>query len=595
MNIDATNLHDMSNALRATALRALLCAKSGHIGIALGAADIVTMIYGVILNQEYDKFILSAGHGSALLYSVLKLSGYRIGDLDSFRRLGGLPGHPEFGIAGVSATTGPLGQGVANAVGMALAKKHSGTNGVVYCLCSDGDLMEGVAQEAIAFAGRYKLNNLVLLWDNNGTSIDGIAQTDINIPMRMRAAGWTVCAANGHDFNELYDAINTPSDSPLFIKCDTVIGLGSNVSGTSRAHGYDLPDREISSLIEQFDSKQGYELWKILSRQNHSNSHTNKYPNIPNVLLPDAQHFISTREMSGIYLEKLLQKNANIVIGSADLGHSTNVRVPGTIEITPDDFSGNYINYGVREHAMAAIMNGMAYCGTRAVGSTFLVFSDYMRGAMRLSALAQLPVVYVLTHDSIAVGQDGPTHQPIEQLAGLRLIPNMNVFRPCNMTEVAWSWRTALSETNRPSCIVLSRQKIMRVGGPVSGYIDAGAYVIYRPKMNRVRITIIATGSEVPLAVAVARRMKIGTQVVSMPSVSHFREMNSEYKRNMLRGRIIAIEAGATAPWFEFADDVIGLDEFGLTGPGDMVYREYGFDADAIVDAITVKMKNGRF
>jgi transketolase len=244
---------------------------------------------------------------------------------------------------------------------------------------------------------------------------------------------------------------------------------------------------------------------------------------------------------------------------------------------------------------MAAIMNGIAYSGIRAVGSTFLVFSDYMRGAMRMAALSHLPVIYVLTHDSIAVGQDGPTHQPIEQLSGLRLIPNMNVFRPCNMTEVAWAWRTALSETNRPSCIILSRQKIMRVGPPVSGYIDAGAYVVYKPKMNRVRITIIATGSEVPLAIAVARRIKIGTQVVSMPSVSHFREMNTEYKRNILRGRVIALEAAATAPWFEFADDVIGIDEFGLTGPGDMVYREYGFDADDIAAAISSKMKNVRF
>lgn len=594
MNIDAKNLHEMSDALRATALRVLKHAKSGHVGIALGAADIITMIYAVVLNPAQGRFVLSAGHGSALLYSVLKLAGYRVGDLDSFRRLGGLPGHPEFGIAGVSATTGPLGQGVANAVGMAIAEKHRGTNGRVYCLCSDGDLMEGVAQEAIAIAGRYKLDNLILLWDNNGVSIDGIAQTDLNIPMRMRAAGWNVRDVNGHDFDELYDAVSVPSELPLFIKCDTIIGIGSNIAGTSRAHGYDLSDAEIAMLIERFDSPRGYDLWNILSRDRPIWSRA-KYASVPNVLLPEVPQFVSTREMSGMYLEKLLQKGADIVIGSADLGYSTNVRVPGTVEITPNNFSGNYINYGVREHAMAAIMNGMAYSGIRAVGSTFLVFSDYMRGAMRLAALSHLPVVYVLTHDSIAVGQDGPTHQPVEQLPGLRMIPNMNVFRPCNMTEVAWAWRTALSETDRPSCIVLSRQKIMRVGGPISGYIDAGAYVVYRPKMNRIRITIIATGSEVPLAIAVARRMRIGVQVVSMPSVSRFRDMPPEYKKNILRGRVIALEAAAGAPWFEFADDVIGIDEFGLTGPGDMVYREYGFDADAIVAAITSKMKNVRF
>lgn len=594
MNIDAKNLHEMSNTLRAVALHTLRTAKSGHIGIVLGAADIVTMLYAVILNTSKDRFVLSAGHGSALLYSVLKLSGYRIGDLESFRKMDGLPGHPEFGIPGVSATTGPLGQGVANAVGMAIAEKHCGTNGRIYCLCSDGDLMEGVAQEAIAFAGRYKLDNLILLWDNNGVSIDGIAQTDLNIPMRMRAAGWSVRDVNGHDFDEIYDAITESTDSPLFVKCDTIIGFGANIAGTSRAHGYDLSDSEIVSLIEKFDSVHGHNLWDILAHE-HNNPPRVRYNSVSNAPMPDVPHFISTREMSGIYLAKILDKGADIIIGSADLGQSTNVHVPGTIDITQDDFSGNYINYGVREHAMAAIMNGMAYSGLRTVGSTFLVFSDYMRGAMRLAALAHLPVIYVLTHDSIAVGQDGPTHQPIEQISGLRLIPNMNVFRPCNMTEVAWSWRTALSEIDRPSCIILSRQKIMRVGAPVCGYIDAGGYIIYKPRMNRIRITIIATGSEVPLAIAVARRMKIGTQVVSMPSVSHFRAMTMEYKRNVLRGRVIALEAGASTPWFEFADDVIGIDEFGLTGPGDMVYREYGFDADAIACAITAKMKNVRF
>lgn len=592
MVIDSKNLTEMSNAVRATALRALRHAKSGHIGIALGAADIITMIYAVFLNPSRDRFVLSAGHGSALLYATLKLAGYRIGDLDSLRRLNGLPGHPEFGIDGVSATTGPLGQGVANAVGMAIAEKHLERNGKIYCLCSDGDLMEGVAQEAISFAGRYELNNLVLLWDNNGVSIDGAAQTDVNVTMRMRAAGWNVRIANGHDFDEIYDAISEPADGPIFVQCNTVLGLGSSVAGTHRAHGFEISDAEIALLIEDLDSARGRELWGMIARS-HCGLPKPKYSTAPNPLLPDVPHFISTREMSGLYLGKIIARAKNIICGSADLGQSTNVHVPGMVDITADDFSGNYINYGVREHAMAAIMNGMAYSGLRAVGSTFLVFSDYMRGAMRLSALSGLPVVYVLTHDSIAVGPDGPTHQPVEQLAGLRLIPNMNVFRPCNMTEVAWAWRTALSETDRPSCIVLSRQKILRTGLPVLGYVDAGGYVIYKPKMGRIRLTLVATGSEVPLAVAVARRIS-GAQVVSMPSVSHFREMDNEYKNSILRGRVIAIEAGATASWFEFADDVIGIDDFGLSGAGDMVYRECGFDADAIATAIRAKIKNVR-
>ncbi len=592
MVIDSKNLHEMSNAVRATALRALRHAKSGHVGIALGAADIITMIYAVFLNPSRDRFVLSAGHGSALLYATLKLAGYRIGDLDSLRRLNGLPGHPEFGIDGVSATTGPLGQGVANAVGMAIAEKHLERDGKIYCLCSDGDLMEGVAQEAISFAGRYELNNLVLLWDNNGVSIDGAAQTDVNVAMRMRAAGWNVRIANGHDFDEIYDAISEPADGPIFVQCNTVLGLGSSVAGTHRAHGFEISDAEIALLIEDLDSARGRELWGMIARS-HCGLPKPKYSTAPNPLLPDVPHFISTREMSGLYLGKIIARAKNIICGSADLGQSTNVHVPGMVDITADDFSGNYINYGVREHAMAAIMNGMAYSGLRAVGSTFLVFSDYMRGAMRLSALSGLPVVYVLTHDSIAVGPDGPTHQPVEQLAGLRLIPNMNVFRPCNMTEVAWAWRTALSETDRPSCIVLSRQKILRTGLPVLGYVDAGGYVIYKPKMGRIRLTLVATGSEVPLAVAVARRIS-GAQVVSMPSVSHFREMDNEYKNSILRGRVIAIEAGATASWFEFADDVIGIDDFGLSGAGDMVYRECGFDADAIATAIRAKIKNVR-
>ncbi len=594
MNIDAKTLHEMSNVVRSDALRAIRRAKSGHVGIVLGAADIITMIYAVFLNPRTDRFVLSAGHGSAMLYATLNLAGYKVGDLDSFRRMGGLPGHPEYGIDGVAATTGPLGQGIANAVGMAIAAKHNNTGGMVYCLCSDGDLMEGVAQEAIAFAGRYKLDNLVLLWDNNGISIDGVAQTDVDVSMRMRAAGWSVRHANGNDFNELYDAIRIDAIAPRFIKCDTVIGLASSLANTPRAHGFALSDSEMAGLSECLDSRRGRDMWRTLARE-HKNMPTNHYANVPNISLPDAPHFISTREMSGMCLEKIMRRGCTAILGSADLGSNTNVHVDSTVDITADDFSGNYINYGVREHAMAAIMNGLAYAGIRAVGSTFLVFSDYMRGAMRLSALSELPVVYVLTHDSVAVGADGPTHQPIEQIAGLRLIPNMNVFRPCNMTEVLWSWRTALSEVNKPSCIILSRQKISRIESVAYGYIDAGGYVIYKTNTRRIRLTLIATGTEVPLAIAVARRLGSGVQVASIPSVSHFRKNDAEYKQNVLRGHVIAIEAGATSSWFEFADDVIGIDSFGMSGSGDMVYREYGFDVDEIVAAIKAKMKNVRF
>ena len=591
MKIDSKNLHEMSNTVRADALRAVAAAKSGHVGIVLGAADIITMIYAVFLNPARDRFVLSAGHGSAMLYAVLRLSGYNIGDLKSFRQIGGLPGHPEFGIDGVAATTGPLGQGIANAVGMAIAAKHNKTGGRVYCLCSDGDLMEGVAQEAIGFAGRYGLDNLVLLWDNNGLSIDGVAQVDKNMSMRMRAAGWTVRAADGTDMNELYDAISAPAVGPLFVRCNTTLGQGASVSGTARAHGFAIDEAEITNLIKHLDSATGRDLWRKFAR-GHKKSENIKYANVPRVSVPQKKVAMSTREMSGEYLAAVMRTGADIIIGSADLGQSTNMRVPGVREISADNFSGRYINYGVREHAMAAIMNGMAYVGVRAAGSTFLVFSDYMRGAMRLSAISGLPVVYVLTHDSIAVGQDGPTHQPVEQLAGLRLIPNMNVFRPCNMAEVAWAWQTALSETNRPSCIVLSRQSIAPVGDAILGEIKCGGYVVYESGAARVKMTIVATGAEVPLAINVAQILGGAVQVVSMPSVGHFRAMDEKYRDKILAGTVVAIEASVTAPWFEFADIVVGIDDFGLSGAPDMVYRACGFDAEKIARAIRTKIKH---
>lgn len=595
MFIDAKNLREMSNALRATALRMLRHAQSGHFGIIMSAADIVTMIYAVFMSGANDRFVLSAGHGSALLYSVLSLSGHDIGNLDSFRRFGGLPGHPEFGMDGVAATTGPLGQGVANAVGMAIAEKHKNTCGRVFCLCSDGDLMEGVANEAIGFAGRYNLDNLVLFWDDNGLSIDGVAQTDVNIPMRMRAAGWTVVAADGNDFDSIYDAVyGANTKGPLFVACKTVLGADSSVAGMARAHGFGVSDLELVNLIERFDSVSGLNLWKKLAVEFKKNRTSLRRVVLPNDVLPKCPNFISTREMSGIYLNQIVARNRNLIGGSADLSSSTNVKSDATCEITRDDFSGNFINYGVREHAMAAIMNGMTYAGLRTFGSTFLVFSDYMRGAMRIAALSGLPVVYVLTHDSIAVGQDGPTHQPVEQIAGLRLIPNMNVFRPSNMAEVAVAWRTALSEPCRPSCIILSRQKINQTLSAVVGNPDCGGYVVYRARRHRIRMTLIATGTEVPLAISVARRLGPWVQVVSMLSVSKFREMDAAYKKQILRGRVVVIEAGATSGWFEFADAVIGVDGFGASGPGDMVYREYGFDTSAIVQEIRGRLKNGK-
>ena len=583
----------MANVVRADALRAILSAGSGHVGIALGAADIITAVFACVMHRGLDRFVLSAGHGSAMLYATLKLSGYNIGALESFRKIGGLPGHPEFGIDGVDATTGPLGQGVGNAVGLALAEKINGTDARVFCLCGDGDLSEGVANEAIAFAGRYKLNNLVLLWDDNGITIDGTALTDMDVPTRMRAAGWNVMTVDGLDGAAIARAVSGARRlaRPTFIQCKTRIGEYSSVAGTAAAHGLSLGADEIKSLISKLDSVSGRTLWMGVANMPRAKRKPAAHIDLRRVKMPHTTAAISTRELSGLYIDELLKSGVKVIGGSADLGQSTNTYVGASRHISPGNFDGNYIDYGVREHAMGAIMNGMAAAGLRPFGATFLVFSDYMRPAIRLSAMSGLPVVYVFTHDSIAVGADGPTHQPVEQLPSLRLIPNLNVFRPCNMAEVAYSWREALSENSRPSCIVLSRQKIHMVPTPRGAEIGRGAYVIRPAKSSRVRTTIIATGAEVPLAVDVANMLGDAVQVVSMPSVEHFRLQFSSYKKQILRGRVVVIEASSPAPWFEFADAVIGVNRFGLSGPGAAVYTKMGFNVEQIVSEIKNLMK----
>ncbi len=588
MKFTNEELLQMSNAARARAVSAMRAGRSGHMGIAMGAADIMTAIYACHLNLSDDKFVLSAGHGSALLYSILSLRGYDLPPIETFRHLGGLPGHPEVQYPGVTATTGPLGQGVANAVGLAFAGKIKKRIKNVYCICSDGDLMEGIAQEAVAVAGLYKLNNLIMLWDDNGTSIDGTALIDPDVPMRMRAAGWEVLKADGHKFGEINAAIERAKKSakPTFIQCKTKIGFGTNLECKASAHGLILNDMQLAQLEKKFTTWQGENLWKNFAQSEViPDTETEREQYRPHLFSPDHLGSASTRELSGKYLENLLVVESSLIGGSADLSESTNTLVSGSREISADNFNGNFIHFGVREHSMAAIMNGLALGGLRPYCGTFLIFSDYMRPAMRLSALMELPVIYVLTHDSIALGEDGPTHQPIEQLASLRLIPNMNVFRPCNAAEVAASWEIAMSETTRPSCIVLSRQKFNQIETPADAEISRGAYIIH--ENDKAKITLIATGSEVPLAVAIAN--KIDARVVSMPSVEKFRLQDSEYKNKILAGHVIAIEAGATSGWYEFASAVVGLDAFGASGNGADVYKHFGFDADALAQEI---MKN---
>ena len=595
MRFDAKQLREMSKAVRAHALNAVRNAGSGHVGIVLGAADIVTAIYANFLRPGVDKFVLSSGHGSALLYSVLSLAGYDIGDLTSFRKFGGLPGHPEFGIDGVWATTGPLGQGVGNAVGLALAEKIRGGDGVVYCLCSDGDLSEGVAAEAITFAGRYELDNLVLIWDDNGVTIDGAALVDDDMPARMAAAGWNVKYVDGNNFADLNRALRgaTGRGAPTFVDAKTVIGRESSLAGTAAAHGLALSDSEMMILIEKNISYDGDALWMLVAAD-YAKKYVPQYPkfNAKKVKWPDDDGgAASTRELSGVYLNALLAAGAPLIGGSADLGRNTGAEVKSSSDIVPPSFDGNYINYGVREHAMGAIMNGMAVAGLRPYGSTFLVFSDYMRASIRMAAMSHLPVIYVFSHDSITVGADGPTHQPVEQLPGLRLIPNLNVYRPCNRAEVAHAWQSAIADTGRPSAIILSRQKFTQVPTPGGVDISRGAYIIHPATARRVRVTIIATGAEVALAVSVAKKLGDAVQVVSMPSVSDFRNQDEKYKNKILAGFVVAIEAAASAPWFEFADAVVGVDSFGVSGDGDEVYAHFGFDTDAIARDILNKIK----
>lgn len=594
MRFNANDLRDMSDSVKALALHAVRSAHSGHIGIILGMSGVITTVFANFLRPGLDRFVLSAGHGSAMLYAVLKLAGYDIPALDSFRQLGGLPGHPEFGIDGVDATTGPLGQGVANAVGLALAEKIKKSGARVYCMCSDGDLSEGISFEAIALAGRMGLDNLVLLWDDNGVSIDGVAQTAIDVPGVVRACGWRVVNNVGaNDFDRLNKALVDArrSRGPVFVQVKSVLGAGSSLAGIAAAHGLALDDAELLKLIRQFVSGSGDARWAQLAVGTVKHTVKKTYTVVPNPKFNVSDTSVSSRELSGRYLDLLMANGANLVGGSADLGKNTGARVSESRDICNGDFSGNYINYGVREHAMGGIMNGLAAGGVRAYGSTFLVFSDYMRPAIRIAAMSGLPVIYLFSHDSIAVGPDGPTHQPIEQLSALRLIPNINVIRPCNGTEVAWAWQTALNDVMRPSAIVLSRQKFTQVKTPRGADLSNGAYIIWPETSRRVRITIIATGAEVPFAVAVANRIGPSVRVVSVPCVELLRKSPMKFQRDLLRGYVVAIEAGASATWFEFADAVVGIDRFGLSGDGDAVYREMGFDVDAVAADICKKMK----
>jgi transketolase len=655
--------HDaMANAIRALSMDAVEAAKSGHPGLPMGAADIATVLFRDHLVFDpadpawpnRDRFVLSAGHGSMLLYALLHLigvTGVTIDDLKAFRQLGSrTPGHPEFGhTPGVETTTGPLGQGLANAVGMAMAERflqHRFTKKLVdhhtYVLASDGDLMEGISQEAITLAGHLRLSKLIVLFDDNGISIDGpLSLADSTDQLRrFEAAGWRAERINGHDPVAISAAIERAkaADRPSLIACVTTIGYGApNKAGKSAAHGAPLGTEEIRGARETLGWPHGpfavpdevVRLWSATAergsaarkawslRLDHARPKLRaEFERVLSGALPKAHarairavkasaiaapQEIATRKASELTLEALSPAIPELISGSADLTGSNNTRTRDMGVVKPGDFSGRFVHYGIREHAMAAAMNGMAlHGGLIPASGTFLVFSDYCRPAIRLSALMNQRVVYVMTHDSIGVGEDGPTHQPVEQLAALRAIPNCDVFRPCDLTETAEAWDCALQNKSGPSVLALTRQNLPQLrkdAGP-RNLSALGAYELLGAD-GRAEVSIFASGSEVSLAVrARAELLRLGilARVVSVPCLDRFLAQPEAYRKKVIgRAKVkIACEAAIRMGWDAVigADGIfVGMSSFGASGPAAKVYQHFGITAEAIVAAAMERVK----
>jgi transketolase len=651
--------HDrMANAIRALAMDAVEQAKSGHPGLPMGAADIATVLFTRFLTfdptdpawPDRDRFVLSAGHGSMLIYAVLHLLGYEamtIEQIKRFRQLGSLtPGHPEHGhTPGVETTTGPLGQGLANAVGMAIAERHVAAEfgvGVVdhhtYVLASDGDLMEGISQEAIALAGHLKLNKLIVLFDDNGISIDGpLALADsVDQVKRFEAAGWLARRIDGHDPEAIAAAIELAkrSERPSMIACRTTIGFGAPTkAGTEKAHGSPLGADEIAAARSKLGwtsppfeipadvreawraagqrSKPAHAAWKKrlaaleatqraeFERRMRGDLPKDKFAAAVRTLketLAATPKTIATRIASEFVLDALLPAIPEMVGGSADLTGSNNTKTKGMIAFSATQPSGRFIHYGIREHAMAAAMNGMAlHRGIIPYSGTFLVFSDYCRPSIRLAALMGLRVIHVMTHDSIGLGEDGPTHQPVEHLAALRAIPNLHVFRPCDPVETLECWQIALEHSTGPSVLALTRQNLpqLRNGLDTENVCAGGAYELLPGDNGEAVVSLFASGSEVAIA-AEARKMLAGrgvsARVVSVPCLDLLLAAPESARREVIgnAGIKIAIEAGIRQGW----DAVIGTDGvfvgmsgFGASGPFQELYKHFGITADNVVQA----------
>ena len=654
------DLKPLAHCIRALAMDAVEQAKSGHPGMPMGMADVATVLFTRHLKfdpqapdwPDRDRFVLSAGHGSMLLYALLHLCGYpdaTLDELKNFRQLGSkTAGHPEYGhLAGVETTTGPLGQGFANAVGMALAERHLNAafgddlvDHLTYVIAGDGCLMEGISHEAASLAGHLKLGHLIVLYDDNNISIDG--STDLSFSedslSRFQAYGWQTLRVDGHDTDAIDQAIRQAQKDPRpsLIACKTLIGYGApKLQGTAKAHGAPLGADEIAGVRQQL----GWEYppfvipdslrqsWLEFGKRSHEtrlnwekqlSAHPEKTRFLARLKGDGPQGWeenaraycdaaaneglkMASRAASQHALDHFIPAREELVGGSADLTGSNNTKITDMTVLTAQNYGGRYIHYGVREHAMAAAMNGMAlHGGLIPYGGTFLVFSDYARPAMRLAALMGIQVIYVMTHDSIGLGEDGPTHQPVEHLAALRAIPDLLVLRPADVVETIECWHLALLEKKRPSVLALSRQGLPPVRGSTSAKDKAqnlcarGGYILQEAKGERA-LTLIATGSEVSLAVEAANQLSEQghpTAVVSLPGFEHFREQSSDYQAHVLGSAPrLAIEAGVRQGWDEWLrtktphnDDFIGMNGFGASGPGPALYQHFGFGVEAIVE-----------
>ncbi len=647
------DLQKIANVVRGLAADSVQKANSGHPGAPLGLADVGTVLYFDFLRHNpansnwpnRDRFVLSGGHGSMLLYSLLHLSGYQVSldDLKNFRQLGSnTPGHPEYGDTdGVETTTGPLGQGIANAVGMAIGERMAAArfnrpglevvDHYTYVIAGDGDLMEGVSAEASSLAGHLQLGKLVLIYDSNQITIEG--STDLafseSVKDRYLAYGWQVLEVDGHNIADLQKALAEAKKNltqPTLIIADTQIAKGAPTKvGTAASHGAPLGPEEIAGLKSalglpsdqdfyvpeelknlpelMIQKGQGFEaqwneLFKQWTKENPQLAEqwstwlTGTLPNFEEILtLFEAKTNVATRVASGEALNAIARLVPNLVGGSADLAPSNNSFLHGEGVVNAEDFTGRNFSFGVREHGMGAVLNGLALYGHfRVFGATFLVFSDYMRPSVRLSALMKLPVVYIFTHDSAYVGEDGPTHQPIEQTESLRLIPNLHVYRPADAEETAWSWVEAMKRKDGPSALILTRQNLPMQEKPKGWDFTKGGYVV-RPEQEDLAIVLVASGSEVSLAVNVADKVEkegLGVRVVSVPNREVYLAQDKAYRTKVIPQDVptLAIELGVGIGWHAINPgghvEVYDLARFGASGPGPEVAEHLGFTVEAI-------------